>query len=188
MLLTIIRTSLTLMLICGLAYPVIMTGVDQMIAPAKANGSLIYNQNHQVIGSALIGQQFTSLKYFQGRVSSIHYDAAGSGSPNYAPSNPDLKKRVQTDLEKWKKNNPDVPVSHVPLDLITNSGSGLDPDISPAAAYAQVPRISKLTGITPSLLNKLIQSHITGRDLGIFGEPRVNVLDLNLALSKKLKS
>ncbi|CAG7649293.1 potassium-transporting ATPase subunit KdpC [Paenibacillus allorhizosphaerae] len=178
----VIRISLVFIVLCGIVYPLVCTGLAQVLFPGRANGSLIQNSKGEVVGSELIGQKFTDPKYFQGRVSSIDYKAEASGTNNYAPSNPDMLKRTQESIEEWKKNNPDVPVSRLPIDLITNSGSGLDPHITPASAKAQVPRISKLTGISSSQLEQLINANTEGRDLGLFGEPRVNVLKLNLAL------
>jgi potassium-transporting ATPase KdpC subunit len=180
----IIRTSFLIMILCGLAYPLIVTGVAQAIMPEKADGSLIYNEENEVIGSELIGQSFSNPVYFQSRISSIDYNGAGSGSNNYAPSNKDMLDRIDDSLENWKKLNPDTPISEVSVDLITNSGSGLDPHISPEAAFAQVRRISELTGITEDQLNKLIIKHIEGKGLGLFGEERVNVLKLNLELQE----
>lgn len=180
-----IRTSILLMIIV-MIYQLAVTGIAQVFMPHKANGSLVYDGNNQLIGSELIGQTFVSPRYFHGRVSSIEYNAASSGTPNYAPSNPDLLRRVQNSVTEWKADNPDVPVNQLPVDLITNSGSGLDPDISPASALAQIPRISSLTGIQKNTLEKLVIEHTQGRDLGLFGEERVNVLKLNMALSEVL--
>jgi K+-transporting ATPase ATPase C chain len=177
-----IRTSIVFIVLCGILYPLACTGLAQLIMPQQANGSLIKNASGQVVGSELIGQQFKDPKYFQGRVSSIDYNAAASGSNNYGPSNPELLKRVQASIDTWKKENPDVPASKLPIALITNSGSGLDPDITPDSAYVQVPRISKLTGIPAAKLEELVRKHTEGRDLGVFGEPRVNVLKLNIEL------
>jgi K+-transporting ATPase ATPase C chain len=174
------------MLLCGLLYNLAVTGIAQALMPKQAEGSLVYNDNNEVIGSALIGQTFTDPKYFQGRVSSIDYKAEGSGTPNYAPSNPDMLLRTVEAVNEWKKNNPDVPASELPIDLISNSGSGLDPHISPESAKAQIPRISKLIGISADELQKLVEEHTEGRDLGLFGEPRVNVLKLNLALDERM--
>jgi K+-transporting ATPase ATPase C chain len=169
----VIRVSLLFLVLCGIVYPLVCTGIAQVLMPANANGSMIQNSKGEVVGSELIGQKFADPKYFQGRISSIDYKAEASGTNNYAPSNPDM----------LKKNNPDVPVSQLPIDLITNSGSGLDPHITPQSAQAQVPRISKLTGISAAQLQRLVEQTTEGRDLGLFGEPRVNVLKLNLALS-----
>ena len=153
----------------------------------NADGSLIYNEKDEVVGSKLIGQNFTDPRYFHGRVSSIEYKAEASGSNNYAPSNPDLAKRVEKSIAEWKKQNPTIPVTEVPIDLVTNSGSGLDPDISPKAASVQVDRISKLTNIPKEKLDQLIKDQTEGAALGLFGEDRVNVLKLNLELQKLMK-
>lgn len=183
----VIRITFTFLVVCGLIYPLLVTGIAQAVMKDNADGSLIYNEKNEVIGSELIGQNFTDPRYFHGRVSSIEYKAEASGSNNYAPSNPDLLKRVEESVETWKKENPTVPVSEVPMDLVTNSGSGLDPDISPQAAYAQVDRISKITNIPKEKINKLIESQTEGPALGLFGEDRVNVLKLNLELQKMMK-
>ena len=183
----IIRITFTFLVLCGLVYPLIVTGIAQAVMKDNADGSLIYNDKNEVIGSTLIGQNFTDPRYFHGRVSSIEYKAEASGSNNYAPSNPDLEKRVEKSVEEWKKQNPTVPVTEVPIDLVTNSGSGLDPDISPEAASVQVDRISKLTNIPKETLNQLIKNQTEGAALGLFGENRVNVLKLNLELKKLMK-
>ncbi|HDR7655223.1 TPA: K(+)-transporting ATPase subunit C [Bacillus wiedmannii] len=183
----IIRITFTFLVLCGLVYPLIVTGIAQAVMKDNADGSLIYNDKNEVIGSTLIGQNFTDPRYFHGRVSSIEYKAEASGSNNYAPSNPDLEKRVEKSVEEWKKQNPTVPVTEVPIDLVTNSGSGLDPDISPQAASVQVDRISKLTKIPKETLGQLITDQTEGAALGLFGENRVNVLKLNLELQKLLK-
>ncbi|ANE84139.1 MULTISPECIES: K(+)-transporting ATPase subunit C [Bacillus] len=183
----IIRITFTFLVLCGLVYPLIVTGIAQAVMKDNADGSLIYNDKNEVIGSKLIGQNFTDPRYFQGRVSSIEYKAEASGSNNYAPSNPDLAKRVEKSIADWKEKNPTVPVTEVPIDLMTNSGSGLDPDISPKAASVQVERISKLTRIPKESLDQLIKDQTEGAALGLFGEDRVNVLKLNLELQKLLK-
>jgi len=182
-----LRMSLAFILLCGIIYPLACTGLAQLLVPHQANGSLIENDAGQVVGSELIGQPFTDPKFFRGRVSSIEYNAAASGSNNYAPSNPALLDRMRASIEQWKTDNPEVPISRLPIALVTNSGSGLDPHITPESAEVQVPRISKLTGIAPDVLRKLIVKHTDGRDLGVFGEPRVNVLLLNLDLHSLLK-
>ncbi|MBH0318280.1 MULTISPECIES: K(+)-transporting ATPase subunit C [Bacillus] len=183
----IIRITFTFLVLCGLVYPLIVTGIAQAVMKDNADGSLIYNDKNEVIGSKLIGQNFTNPRYFQGRVSSIEYKAEASGSNNYAPSNPDLAKRVEKSIADWKEKNPAVSVTEIPIDLVTNSGSGLDPDISPKAASVQVDRISKLTNIPKEKLNQLIKDQTEGAALGLFGETRVNVLKLNLALQKLMK-
>ncbi|WP_442601642.1 potassium-transporting ATPase subunit KdpC [Paenibacillus sp. KN14-4R] len=184
---TIVRMSVVLIVLCGIIYPLACTGIAQVAMPNQANGSLIKDAKGNVMGSELIGQKFTDSKYFSGRVSSIDYKAEASGSNNYGPSNPDLLKRTQASIEEWKAANPDVPVNLLPIDLITNSGSGLDPHITPASAKAQIPRISGLTGLTAKQLNDLVSRHTEARDLGVFGEERVNVLKLNIELSSMLK-
>jgi len=183
----IIRITFTFLVLCGLVYPLIITGIAQAVMKDNADGSLIYNDKDEVVGSKLIGQNFTDPRYFHGRVSSIEYKAEASGSNNYAPSNPDLAKRVEKSIAEWKEQNPTVPVTEVPIDLVTNSGSGLDPDISPKAASVQVDRISKLTNIPKENLDQLIKDQTEGAALGLFGEDRVNVLKLNLELQKLMK-
>lgn len=183
----IIRITFTFLVLCGLVYPLIVTGIAQAVMKDNADGSLIYNDKNEVVGSKLIGQNFTDPRYFHGRVSSIEYKAEASGSNNYAPSDSDLAKRVEKSIADWKVQNPSVPVTEVPIDLVTNSGSGLDPDISPQAAYVQVDRISKLTNIPKEKLDQLIKNQTEGAALGLFGEDRVNVLKLNLELQKLIK-
>jgi potassium-transporting ATPase KdpC subunit len=178
----VIRLTFVAILLCGFLYPLAVTGVAQVTFPAKAEGSFIYNDKGEIVGSELIGQQFTSANYFHGRISSVEYKGDSSGSNNYAPSNKDLLARTEQSLEDWKKANPTVPVSEVPMDLVTNSGSGLDPHISPQAAYVQVDRVAEVRGMKQEVLKKLIEEHIEGKDLGLFGEEKVNVLKLNIAL------
>lgn len=181
-----LRISIIFMIICGIIYPLASTGAAQLLFPKQANGSLIKDSSGQVVGSELIGQSFVDPKWFQGRVSSIDYNAAGSGSNNFGPSNPTLIERTKASIEAWKAQNPDVPVSQLPIALITNSGSGLDPHITPQSADVQIARISKLTGVSPAELEQLVKANTEGRDLGVFGDERVNVLKLNIALSKML--
>jgi K+-transporting ATPase ATPase C chain len=183
-----------LTLITGLVYPLAMTGIAQVIFPYRAQGSLI-ERDSKVVGSELIGQQFSSDKYFHGRPSATTapdpadpnktvaapYNAANSGGSNLGPSNKALIDRVQGDIDKLKQENPSAPV---PADLVTTSASGLDPEISPAAAYFQVPRVAKARNLAEDRLRQLVSDHIEGRFLGLLGEPRVNVLLLNLALDR----
>ncbi|WP_445505832.1 potassium-transporting ATPase subunit KdpC [Niallia sp. 03091] len=183
----IIRISLVMMLLCGLVYPLVVTGIAQVVMPEKADGSLLYNEDNEVIGSRLIGQNFTGSKYFHGRVSSIKNDGASSGSNNYAPSNKEMVKRIEASIAAWEKENPNIPIHHVPIDLVTNSGSGLDPHISPEAAYAQIDRISKATNLSTNELKELVEKHTEGKELGLLGEERINVLLLNLDLDKRIK-
>lgn len=181
-----LRSSLVFIVVCGIIYPLVTTGLAQLFFPSQAGGSLVKGQNGQVAGSELIGQSFTDPGFFQGRVSSIDYKAEASGSNNYAPSNPDLLARTEASIQQWKQDNPDVPLAKLPLALVTNSGSGLDPHITPQSALVQVPRISKATGIPETELESLVREHTEKRDLGVFGEERVNVLKLNLALQAKV--
>jgi K+-transporting ATPase ATPase C chain len=182
--------TLLLTFVTGLLYPGLVTGLAQLLFPHQANGSLL-TVNGKVIGSELIGQYWTAPQYFHGRPSATvnpatgtpePYAADNSGASNAGPTNASYMQTVQQRVAELKKENPDAPPGPVPVDLVTASGSGLDPDISLAAAYYQVPRIAKARGISQAQVNRVINDHMQGRFLGIFGEPYVNVLDLNLAL------
>lgn len=161
-------------LLCGVAYPFAMTGIAQGVFPAAANGSLI-ERSGIVVGSSLIGQTFESDRYFHGRPSAVAYDAAASSGSNYGPSSTAL-------LEQVKERALAYGGANVPADLLTASGSGLDPDLSPAGAFAQTARVAAARGVPEAQVRDLVAAHTRQRDLGILGEPRVNVLALNLAL------
>lgn len=182
--LIIVRLSLVFIVLCGVVYPLATTAIAQVLMPSQANGSLLKNEAGVVVGSELIGQNFMDPALFHGRVSSIEYKAEASGSNNYGPSNTDMLQRTQDFITQWQLDNPDVALDKLPVDLVTNSGSGLDPHITPASAIVQIPRISNLTGIPAAQLEELVNKHTEGRDLGLFGEERVNVLKLNMELLK----
>ena len=178
-LITSLFYTLITAVVLGIGYPLVVTAVARVVFPAKANGQLIHNERGELIGSALIGQAFTGAKYFHSRPSAAGagYDASSSGGSNLGPTSKALHDRVQASVTAEGK-------AGVPVDLVTASASGLDPDITPAAAFFQVARIAPLRGMSEAQLNALVQAHVTPRQFGFFGEPRVNVLELNLALDK----
>ena len=169
-------------ILLGVFYPLVVTVIAQVAFHDKANGQIRYRDG-RAIGSRIIGQPFTSAKYFHSRLSNAGrgYDAANSGGTNFAPTNQKLIDRVQADAKSLHEENPNQPI---PTDLITTSASGLDPEISPAAAEFQVPRVARERGLSESVVRSLVQRCTAQRDLGLLGEPRVNVLELNLALDE----
>ena len=174
--------TLATTILFGLIYPLVVTGLAQVIFPENANGQLIRGSDGTVIGSRLLGQPFVSPGYFRPRPSAANYDAAASGGSNLGPMNQKLIDRVKADVEKLQLENPGKPV---PVDLVTTSGSGLDPHISPAAAEFQVLRVARERGISEDELRQIVSAHTEGRQFGFLGEPRVNVLELNLALDER---
>ena len=181
-LITAILYTLVTTVIFGLVYPFVVTGIAQVLFKDKANGQLLH-QNGQLIGSRIIGQPFTAAGYFHSRPSAAGngYDAANSSGSNYAPTNKKLIDRVAGDVSALQLDHPDT---DVPIDLVTTSGSGLDPDITPAAAEFQVTRIARERRLSEDAVRRLVAQHTQGRQLGFLGEPRVNVLELNLALDQ----
>jgi K+-transporting ATPase ATPase C chain len=174
--------TITTTIVFGLLYPLAVTGLGQLFFPAKANGQLI-EKNGQIVGSRIIGQPFSSDRYFHSRPSAAGngYDpiAPSGGASNLGPTNRQLMERVKSDIEKLHAENPGAAI---PVDLITTSGSGLDPDISPAAAEFQIPRVAHARGLSAAELRSIVAKHTRGRQFGFLGEPRVNVLELNLEL------
>jgi K+-transporting ATPase ATPase C chain len=181
-LLPAVRITLVLTVLTGMLYPALITGIAQAIFHKQANGSLI-EVNGKVIGSELIGQKFSKPEYFQGRPSAAGdgYDAANSGASNFGPTNQKLVDRIKADAEKFRKENPDF-TGPIPADLLTASASGLDPHLSPASAAAELPRVAKARGVSQAQVQELLDRHTESRQLGFLGEPRVNVLKLNVAL------
>lgn len=199
-----VGVTLILMLICGVLYPCLMTGLSALIMPNHAKGDLI-TVDGKTLGSEHVGQEFTEDYYMWSRPSAYHYNVytegedgklyypdgtefAGlsSGSDNYGPSNPALTERVEADMEKFLEKNPDVKREDIPTDLMTASGSGLDPHISPEAAEIQIPRISKASGLSEAELRNIVEENTDGKLLGIFGEETVNVLEVNIAIAKSM--
>lgn len=190
--------TLALLLICGLAYPLLLTGISQVIFPKQANGSLI-TVDGKTVGSELVGQDFTDARFMKCRPSAVNYNTytqedkengnytgIGSGSKNYAPTNPELSKRVQEGIAKFLKENPSVKKEDIPTDLLTASGSGLDPHISPQSAEVQIPALAKATGLSEDRVKEIVKANSQGKWLGIFGKDTVNVLKVNLQIAKDL--
>jgi K+-transporting ATPase ATPase C chain len=176
-----VRATLFTFVLTGLAYPLIMTAVA-LIAPGRANGSLLKDEAGHVVGSELIAQAFAKPGYLQPRPSAVGYDGQGSGGSNLGPSSKALRERADKEAARLAQENPGL---KVPPELIETSGSGLDPHLSPEAALYQAPRIAKARNVSEDRVRKVLENYLEGRDLGIFGEPRVNVLLVNLALDRQ---
>jgi potassium-transporting ATPase KdpC subunit len=179
---TALRVTIVSIVLLGLIYPLAMTGVAQALFPRQANGSMI-TVNGKIVGSSIIGQLWTKPQYFHGRPSAAGkgYDPTSTGGTNYGPTSKKLIASTKAAIGALKKENPDAS-GPPPMDLVTSSGSGIDPDISPEAAYWEAPRVAKARGMNLAAVNALIAQHVQGRTFGILGEPHVNVLELNLAL------
>ena len=196
--------TLLLLLLCGFVFPVLLSGISAVIFPSQANGSLVYADG-QAVGAANVGQDFTEPYFMKGRPSAYHYNTyyedeqgnqyyndgsefAGlsSGSNNYAPSNPALTERVEDDIKAFLEANPDVKREDIPADLMTASGSGLDPHITPESARIQIPALAAASGLSEEQLEQIVADHTEGKLLGIFGEETVNVLGVNLDIAKAM--
>lgn len=190
--------SLSLLLLCGLAYPLLLTGMSQLLFPKQANGSLI-KINGNTIGSELVGQNFTDDQFMKSRPSSVvyntytkedkengNYTGVSSGSKNYGPTNSSLSERVEADIAAFLEANPSVEEEDIPTDLLTASGSGLDPHISPASAAVQIPALVESTGLTKDKLEEIVKNNTSSKILGILGEETVNVLMVNLEIAKEI--
>ena len=201
-----VMLTVLMLVVCGLAYPAALTGIGQAVFPHQANGSLVTaegektTESDKAIGSAIVGQDFSGdARYFQGRVSGVNYNVytqedkedgtyagVGSGGSNLAPSNEELKKRVEDSVEQFLKEHPDVKKGEIPADLLTASGSGMDPDITPESAKIQIPAIAEATGLSERELEDIVSRNTAGKTLGVFGHERVNVRKCNLEVAKAL--
>lgn len=199
-----VTVTVVLMLICGLLFPCLLTGLSALIFPNQAGGNLI-TVNGQTVGAKYVGQEFTEDYYMWSRPSAYHYNVytegengeqyyrdgtefpgLGSGSNNYAPSNPALTERVEADIESFLEKNPEVKREDIPTDLLTASGSGLDPHISPESAEIQIPRIVEASGLSEDTVRDIVRNNTDGKFLGIFGEETVNVLMVNIEIAQKM--
>jgi K+-transporting ATPase ATPase C chain len=197
-LMSAVRISLVTWVLCGLVYPLAVTGVAQAVFPTQANGSLLVGKNGATQGSLLIGQQWTDPQWFHGRPSATTdtdpndatktvpapYNAASSNASNYSATSQALADRLAADRKDLVEAQPELADARLPSDMLTTSASGLDPEISPANALLQAARVAQARHLPEEQVRSLVRSHVIGRDLGVFGEPRVNVLELNLALSR----
>lgn len=185
-LVTALRATLVTLVLTGLAYPLAVTGAAQLLFRHEADGSLVTDERGQVVGSALISQGFSQAGYFQPRPSAAGngHDATASGGSNLGPTSRKLRDRAVADAERLRRENPEAP-GPVPAELVTASGSGLDPHLSPGAVRWQVPRVARARGVAPERILALVDAHTEGRTFGILGEPRVNVLLLNLAMDRR---
>lgn len=179
-----IRTTIVFMIVCGLLYPLLMVVIGQVAFPFQANGEMVKGPSGAVVGSRLIAQPITRPGLFQPRPSAVNYAGNGSGGSNLGPTNPALIKEIKGNIASFKRLNPGIPVSQIGPSAIESSASGLDPDITAHDALLQIPAIASVSGISTNQLKKLVMSHVRGRFLGIWGEPHVNVMDLNLDLLK----
>jgi K+-transporting ATPase ATPase C chain len=181
-----LRVTLVTLVLTGVLYPLGMTALAQVLFPAAANGSLAKDENGKVVGSRLLGQTFANPAYFQPRPSAAGtgYDPLASGGSNFGPTSSKLQDRVKADIARLRKENPEA-VGEIPAALVTTSGSGLDPHISPSAAMWQVPRVAHARGVSAARLTASLNEAVSGRDFGFLGEPTVNVLELNLALDRQ---
>jgi K+-transporting ATPase ATPase C chain len=181
-----LQATLVTLLLTGIAYPLAMTGVARVLFPARSQGSLVTDARGRVVGSELIGQAFTNPGYFQGRLSAAGngYDATASSGSNLGPTSAKLRDRVKADVERLRKDNPDAPLP-IPAELVTASASGLDPHLSPAAASWQTARVARARGVEVERVRQIVEDLTEGRQLGFLGEPRVNVLALNIALDRR---
>ena len=190
--------ALVLLILCGVVYPYLLTGISHVLAPEKAGGSLIM-VNDKAVGSALIGQDFNDPRFMKCRPSAVNYntytaaekangsyEGVSSGSQNLAPSNPKLHERVKEDMEIFLANHPNVQRKDIPTDIMTASGSGLDPHISPASAMLQIPALAQHTGLSEEQLKQIVREQTSGKIAGIFGEETVNVLKVNLEIAKAI--
>jgi len=186
-LLIAIRATVVTLVLTGLVYPLAMTGVAQVLFPHQSNGSLVTDEHGQVIGSELIGQNFSAPGYFWPRPSaagSDGYDATASSGSNLGPTSQKLRDRITADIARLREANPDA-AGPLPAELVTTSASGLDPHLSPAGALWQVPRVARARGVAPERVRAVVEANTEGRTFGVLGEPRVNVLRLNLALDRQ---